>query len=139
MAEKKATDQASSGFPTFRGEPGASYGYTLPDGSAREIRAKADGTVTPERPSDIAFLDGFGVTRAGAFDELTIGELRTRAEAAGVDLAGAKTKADIRARLEASSGPAAPLTAAPIADGTSVATDEERAKAAAEDAEKGAE
>lgn len=48
--------------PTYelrRAEAGQEFGYTLPGGEQREIRADDDGVVTPETALDVAMLDTF--------------------------------------------------------------------------------
>lgn len=48
-------------LPLYRGGPSARYGYTLRDGTQRELAADDSGVVTPETAEDVAALRTFGL------------------------------------------------------------------------------
>lgn len=88
-AAAKAADQAAGGEPTFearRGEPKTTYGYTLGDGSARELKSDAKGVVHPQRAEDVAFFDSMGLATV----KETQSGIRTIKPA--VDLSGLSTE-----------------------------------------------
>ena len=51
-------------FHPRRAEPGQEFEYTDPDGSARTLKADADGVIRPKTDSDVAILDGFSLPHA---------------------------------------------------------------------------
>lgn len=48
-------------FAPMRGEPGTAYGFTLADGTAREIKSDARGVVHPKRAEDVNVLRSMGL------------------------------------------------------------------------------
>lgn len=51
-------------FHPRRAEPGQEFEYTDADGSARTLKADADGVVRPKSDGDVAILDSFSLPHA---------------------------------------------------------------------------
>lgn len=58
MADRKSSSEA---FPARKGDPSARYTYTDREGSARELRADAEGVVRPHDRDGERILEGFGL------------------------------------------------------------------------------
>jgi len=116
------------------GDPGRVYSVTDARGVTRSIRADANGRVWPLSPEDVQLADVNGLKVASdwtfptvaavpdaaaeaTLDDLTVAQLRERAEAMGLDIPARATKPVLVSAIEAATADAEVFLATATEDG----------------------